>query len=57
VFTTAHELRAAGTGRVRVSYRMRITGPEAETVGPELGPAITADFPETIAALVALAES
>jgi uncharacterized protein YndB with AHSA1/START domain len=57
VISTTHELRAAGTGRTRVVYRMEITGPAAATIGPELGPAITADFPETIGALVALAES
>ena len=40
----------------RVVYRMEITGPDADEAGPELGPQITADWPETIAALVALAE-
>lgn len=57
VFTTAHELSPAGPGRTRVSYKMQITGPGADTIGPEIGPGITADFPDTIAALVALAES
>jgi hypothetical protein len=31
---------------------MEITGPAADTVGPDLGPKISADFPETLAALV-----
>jgi hypothetical protein len=31
---------------------MEITGPAADTVGPELGPEISGDFPETLAALV-----
>jgi len=31
---------------------MEISGPAANTVGPELGPEISGDFPETLAALV-----
>ena len=33
-----------------------ISGPAADQVGPQLGPAITADFPQVLAALAALAE-
>jgi hypothetical protein len=40
-----------------VTYRMEITGPAADTLGPEIGPQISADFPETMAALVERAES
>jgi hypothetical protein len=36
---------------------MEISGPAADTLGPQLGPAISADFPETLAALVARAEA
>lgn len=50
--TTAHLVEPAGEGRVRIVYRTEISGPAAAEVGPELGPAITGDFPETIAALV-----
>jgi hypothetical protein len=46
----------AGEGRALVLYRTEITGPAAEQVGPQLGPAITADFPQVVAALVARAE-
>jgi uncharacterized protein YndB with AHSA1/START domain len=53
---TAHRLERLDGGRTRVIYRMEITGPAAEEIGPQVGPAITADFPETIAALVGLAE-
>jgi uncharacterized protein YndB with AHSA1/START domain len=53
---TNHSVRPHGDG-ARVTYRMEITGPAADTVGPELGPQITADFPETLAALVQRAES
>ncbi|QFU99337.1 hypothetical protein KDY119_02865 [Luteimicrobium xylanilyticum] len=42
---------------LRVVYRMEISGPGADEAGPELGPQITSDWPETIAALVALAEA
>jgi uncharacterized protein YndB with AHSA1/START domain len=56
VLRTSHELRPRDGGRTRVVYRMQITGPNVDVIGPELGPAITADFPDTIAALVALAE-
>ncbi|HZR49887.1 MAG TPA: SRPBCC family protein [Streptosporangiaceae bacterium] len=53
---TTHRLTPTADGRTRVTYRTEITGPAAGQVGPELGPAITADFPEVLAALVALAE-
>jgi hypothetical protein len=35
---------------------MEISGPAADNVGPELGPQISGDFPETLAALVETAE-
>jgi uncharacterized protein YndB with AHSA1/START domain len=56
VVRTAHRLESAGDGRVRVVYRMEITGPEADTMGPQLGPQISADFPQVVAALVEQAE-
>jgi hypothetical protein len=31
---------------------MEISGPAADAVGPELGPKISGDFPDTLAALV-----
>ncbi len=43
-------------GGTRVTHRLEITGP-AEEVGPELGPAITEDFPEALDALLARAQS
>jgi len=56
-FRTTHRLDSLGGDRLRVIYRMEITGPAADELGPELGPAITSDFPETVAALIARAES
>jgi hypothetical protein len=35
---------------------MEISGPAADTLGNELGPAISADFPEVLAALVERAQ-
>lgn len=55
VVTTTHQVERLGEDRVRVVYRTAITGPAAEDLGPEIGPAITDDFPQTIAALIARA--
>jgi uncharacterized protein YndB with AHSA1/START domain len=57
VVRTVHRLERLETGRTRVTYRTEITGPAADQVGPQLGPDITADFPDVLAALVKLAES
>jgi hypothetical protein len=54
--TTMHRIEPIGGGRSRIVYRTEIDGPAADQVGPELGPAITADFPQTVGALVRLAE-
>ena len=51
-FLVSHELHALPTGGTRVVYAIRVDGPEAAT----LGPLVTADFPEVLAALKALAE-
>jgi hypothetical protein len=40
----------------RIIYRTEITSPAAGHVGPQLGPAITADFPQVLASLAKLAE-
>jgi hypothetical protein len=52
VVRTEHRLRPAGPGTTEVVYRTEITGPAADQVGPQLGPAITADFPDVLAGLV-----
>ena len=51
-FLVSHELQALDCGGTRVVYAVRVEGPEAAT----LGPLVTADFPEVLAALKALAE-
>src|SRR5262249_3041741 len=56
VIRAPHRVERVGNDRSRVTYRMEIDGPAADTLGPQLGPAISADFPETLAALAARAE-
>lgn len=56
VVRTTHRVRAIADDRSRITYRMEITGPAAGTVGPEIGPQISGDFPEVLAALAAHAE-
>ena len=51
-FLVSHELQRLASGGTRVTYAIKVEGPEAAT----LGPLVTADFPEVLAALKALAE-
>ncbi|HEX8861058.1 MAG TPA: SRPBCC family protein [Actinomycetes bacterium] len=53
----SHTLEPLGAGGTRVTHRLEITGPAADQIGPELGPAITEDFPEAMDALLARAAS
>lgn len=50
VLTFRHTLVDTPAG-TRVTHRLDITGPGADAVGPELGPQISDDFPESMAAL------
>jgi Polyketide cyclase / dehydrase and lipid transport len=54
VVRVSHLLEPLGSERVRITYAAEIDGP-AEPAN-QLGPAITGDFPDTIASLVALAK-
>jgi len=56
VVRTQHRLEPTVTGLTRIVYRTEITGEAADHIGPELGPQITADFPEVLTALAKLAE-
>jgi hypothetical protein len=56
VVRTEHRLESAGAGLTRIIYRTEITGEKADQVGPQLGPEITADFPDVLAALAKRAE-
>jgi uncharacterized protein YndB with AHSA1/START domain len=53
----SHTLEPLKGGGTKVTHRLEITGPAAEEVGPELGPAITEDFPEAMGALLARVQS
>lgn len=52
---TTHRIDPIEPDRNRVVYRMEITGDGADEAGPQIGPGITADWPETMAALVRMA--
>jgi hypothetical protein len=56
VVRTIHRLEPLERDRVRVIYRMEISGPGADTLGPRIGAAISADFPQVLAAVIARAE-
>ena len=51
----SHTLEPLRDGGTRVIHRLEITGPAADQVAPELGPAIIVDFPEAMTALLAYA--
>jgi hypothetical protein len=57
VVRTIHRVQRLGGEGARVTYRMEITGSAADTVGPQVGPVISGDFPQTLAALVERAEA
>jgi len=56
VVRTIHQVERIDRDRARVRYRMEITGPSADTLGPQIGPEISADFPRVLAGLLARAE-
>jgi len=53
---TTHRVERVDAVRVRIVYQMEIDGPDADAVGPELGPQISADFPDVLKALAERAE-
>ncbi len=57
VVRVRHTLEALRDRGTRITYSAIIDGPAADEVGPSIGPAITADFPEVMAALAARAEA
>jgi uncharacterized protein YndB with AHSA1/START domain len=56
VVRTTHHVERLDNRRARVTYRMEISGPAADTLGPQIGPEISGDFPQVLAALVQRAE-
>jgi uncharacterized protein YndB with AHSA1/START domain len=57
VVRTTHRVDPVADGRSRITYRVEIVGPAADTLGAEIGPEISGDFPEVLAALAARAEA
>jgi uncharacterized protein YndB with AHSA1/START domain len=57
VVRTHHRVEPLTDGRSRITYRMEIAGPAADTLAPELGPQISGDFPELLERLAERAES
>ena len=53
---TTHRIDPAAGDQLRVTYRMEISGASADQAGPQIGPQITADFPETVAMLIGRAK-
>jgi hypothetical protein len=53
VVRVSHRLEPLAPGRLRVTYAAEIDGPREEA--ERLGPLITADFPDTMASLIARA--
>jgi hypothetical protein len=48
IVRTTHRIDRLDGDRVRIVYRLEASGPAAE----QIGPAVSADFPETLASLV-----
>jgi hypothetical protein len=57
VVRVRHFLESLSSGGTRVNHSLTVDGPAADEIGPTIGPQITADFPVTMAALVARAEA
>ena len=57
VIRTTHRVQRIDPERSRVTYRMEISGAGADSLGRQIGPEISGDFPETLAELIARAES
>ena len=51
VLRFSHRFDSDGA-RTRITHHLAITGEGADEIGPEIGPLITSDFPEQMAALV-----
>ena len=49
------ERTAKSTGEMKLPPLGAVEGPQADSLGPQIGPAVTADFPEVMAALAARA--
>lgn len=57
VIRVEHRLEPLAGGGTSITYRVEVSGPAADAAGEEVGTAISADFPEVLAALAAAASS
>ena len=51
----SHQITPLDNNRTRITHQVKIVGPAAETVGPQIGPMITSDLPEAVAKLAEIA--
>ncbi len=51
VIRVSHVLEPLAGGGTSITFRVEVTGPAADAVGEEVGEAVSADFPDVIAAL------
>ena len=56
VVRVVHEIAPLPSGSTRLTFRLEVDGPAADRLGPEIGLAISADFPAVMAKLARLAE-
>jgi NADPH:quinone reductase-like Zn-dependent oxidoreductase len=57
VVRTIHRIDRLESRRIRIVYAVEIRGHEVDMVGPQLGPEISADFPQVLASLVERAQT
>ncbi len=57
VVRVVHLLEPTDDGGTTITFRVEVSGPAADAVGEQVGQAVSADFPEVIAALAAAAAS
>jgi hypothetical protein len=57
VIRVEHRLEPLFSGATSITYRIEVTGPAADVCGEEVGMAISADFPQVIAALASTAST
>ena len=55
ILTDRHALTRLDDGGTRITHRLHIGGPAAETTGPKIGPRISEDFPAVMDDLIAAA--
>lgn len=57
VICVVHRLEPLLSGETAVTYRVEVTGPAGDDSGEQVGTAVSADFPQVIAALASTART